>query len=426
VLTSISAIRRLDEDEARSHRPVRLEGVVTYRRFDEFACFIESEEGGICCMGQPSLKFTFDPGRKIRIEGTTKTGGYATAIGVDRLTDLGPAPLPEPASVTLAQLMSGRWDSGYVEVRGVVRHVALHSTGQCTIDLAADGTRVTATIEKGAAVKPTDWIDSVIRVRGVAGVNSNRSGQLFSAALRVQGMENVVLEEAPPVDPFAAPARPIQSIMKSFSGPVEGRRIKVSGTVLYQQPDGTLYLEDRSGGIMVSCRSAANLRPGDQVEVLGFPVLGDYSPRLEDAIFQRLGPGAPPVPTTITVEHLVESRLDDQLVQLDGKLVAQTHTATEHLLMIKSGNELLPARLVPASDDLLGLRSGSLLRLTGICRAQLKERQFRSGVQPAPVFDLVLRSPRDVVVLQAAPWWNLQRALQLAAGIFALLLLAIG
>jgi signal transduction histidine kinase len=73
----------------------------------------------------------------------------------------------------------------------------------------------------------------------------------------------------------------------------------------------------------------------------------------------------------------------------------------ERVLVLKRGETVFEAGIdqSKAGPDLDAIRSGSLVSVVGVY-------SYQSG--PPPSFRLVLRSPADVVVVAAAPWWTLR------------------
>ena len=72
-----------------------------------------------------------------------------------------------------------------------------------------------------------------------------------------------------------------------------GRRVKVQGVVT-EQKGNSLFIQFRGDGLYVKTYQTNALLPGDVVEVTGFPLAGQYSPLLEDALVRRVGEGIPP------------------------------------------------------------------------------------------------------------------------------------
>ena len=97
----------------------------------------------------------------------------------------------------------------------------------------------------------------------------------------------------------------------------------------------------------------------------------------------------------------------------------------EQVLMIESENLILSAHLDRSKVDarMAQLKNGSDLELTGVCLAQPMENWNPSLPTHPEAFQLLLRSPSDVVVIQEPPWWTLSR-LCWALGILSVGLLA--
>jgi signal transduction histidine kinase/DNA-binding response OmpR family regulator len=121
------------------------------------------------------------------------------------------------------------------------------------------------------------------------------------------------------------------------------------------------------------------------------------------------GHSVEPLPYQTTVDDLLSDGVDSQLISIDAYLVDRIAGHQDQTLVLQSGNSVFEARILQGT--LSPLEKGSLLRVTGISAIEAP------GVgQAAPRhFSLLLRSPSDVQVLEAAPWWNGQRALQIMA-----------
>jgi diguanylate cyclase (GGDEF)-like protein len=114
-----------------------------------------------------------------------------------------------------------------------------------------------------------------------------------------------------------------------------------------------------------------------------------------------------------TVESILQGQYDSQLVSIEGKLLAAIDIPSGKRLLLQSGLHTFAAELKTAD---LGAKAwppkeGSVLRLTGICSAQVDPDKLYVLLQQHPVsFEILLRSPSDVTLVKAAPFWNLQHA----------------
>jgi hypothetical protein len=159
------------------------------------------------------------------------------------------------------------------------------------------------------------------------------------------------------------------------------------------------------------------------VDVLGFPTQDEYSPMLEDAVFQKtISPVCLPAP--IALPNTPQAFYHDaDLVELDASLVnlqpvaggwafalnAMGGTKVNALLRTPNGRAA-PTLALP----------GSRVRVVGVCSVFREYSGFISGLSHPQAFQLLLRSASDLSVLEPPPWWTLQRItwlLTAAAGI---------
>ena len=75
---------------------------------------------------------------------------------------------------------------------------------------------------------------------------------------------------------------------------------------------------------------------------------------------------------------------------------------------------------------MLGWKPGSRVRVAGICFVNYDDTRPVMGLRQAQSFQLLLRSPGDLAILQAPSWWTIEHVTYLLAAATAALLLAIG
>ncbi len=157
------------------------------------------------------------------------------------------------------------------------------------------------------------------------------AGNLCGLRLFVSSLEDVTVEEAAPVDPFSIPLQSFEDLLL-FSGAGESiQRIKVRGTVTYVQAGQRLYIQDGNRGVFVLSRQDTPIALGSQVEVVGYPSPGRYSPTIDDALFRQVGPPQPitPIPASagqmvvVNKDGFATAPYDSSLVQLNGQLVSE-------------------------------------------------------------------------------------------------------
>jgi len=160
---------------------------------------------------------------------------------------------------------------------------------------------------------------------------------------------------------------------------------------------------------------------GEQVEILGFPVPGDFSITLKDAQSRVVGPGREPLALLTTPGEVLTNEPNARLVRMDSLLTQDTWLRPSQTLLLKAGpavfEALLPANFKVSAGEQLA--AGTRLEVTGVC---LLEGGRWGQVK---TFRLRVRHAGDLKVLSRPPWWNLRRLFWTLAGTGALGVLAL-
>jgi signal transduction histidine kinase len=318
-------------------------------------------------------------------------------------------------------LATGKEDSQWVEVRGVVRSVIASTMNRTRVDVLVNGERLTALVGGLDVTNARRLICATVRVQGVCRTRFNRKRQLRAPYLSVSSSANIVVEAPAPGNPVAVS---MASLLQFNSEGYYGRRVEVRGVVTEQKGE-SLFIQDQGATLYVKSHQTTPVVPGDVVKVIGFPVLGQYAPVLEDAEFQRVGHEAPPVPVEVGIGQLLSDNYDLVLVRLRGRLMNRVDRYDEEVLVLESENLILSAHLDTAKTDnrISQLQNGSELELTGVCLAQPMANWNPSLPSHPEAFQLLLRSADDVVVLHNPSWWTLTR-LCWVMGMLSVVLLA--
>lgn len=426
-LHTAAEVRALTVEQARQKSRVHLRGVVTFFEESLYSRFIQDETAGIYLFDS-GLPVHFSPGQLVEVEGTTSPGEYAPIIVPESFRVIGEAPLPRPKAVTYEQLASGKEDSQFVEIAGIVRSVQLHEGSRHhLIEIATGGGRLSVYARELPVERTDDLLDSTVRVRGVCSTQFNHQRQLFAIRLLVPRPEDLVIEQPAPPDPFAIPARPIGSLLQFTPQESFGHRVKVSGSVIHYEPGRALLVQAGEQGLEVQTRERSALQLGDVVEVLGFPAQGEYTPILQDAIFRKVNAGEPPRPIPVTPDEALKGKYDCRLVQLEGALLDRAQYGRERYLILQDSGFTFHAYLTQTDgEDLFAaLENGSRVAVTGVCR--IDPGEWAAGEQwRAKSFRVQLRSASDVALLKAPSWWTLKKVFWMAAALGLVALVAFG
>ena len=347
----------------------------------------------------------------------------------EKVRKLGRAPLPRARNVPTSAMFTGRYDCDYVEIVGVVQRTWRASDERITrvmfADVATEDGVVRASFWDYTPDDLNRFIDARVRLRGNIGTIFGQSEQLRGVSIFAGRIRDMVVVESAP-DPFSLPIRPSRHIYNYSSAGEVNRRIRVRGVVTARIPGrpvevkdltttatfrfmlNVLYIKDGTGGVRVETKQAPDVRPGDVVEVAGFPKVSPGKPILRNAVFKVVGVENQPPPLAVSTTSVLTPDHDAELVRMDGQLLSVLTGPTERVLVLRVGDTVFNAGIdvSQASGTVDSIRPGSRLSVTGVY-------SYQDG--PPPSFRIFLRSPDDVRVLAAAPWWTLRHSVVMMA-----------
>ena len=419
LLTRAGDIRALSAKQANLGYPVRLRAVVTYYDAARPMLFVQDQTGGIW-VDVPREDLHLETGKLVEVEGVSDRGYFANQIERPKVRILGRAPLPPPLRPPYEQLALGRADSQWVEIEGIVRSAEVDPEFRNLVLAVALGAgRVVVRVPRYRESAPHELIDSKVLVRGACGGMFNEKQRLVGVIVYSPDLTSVRVTEPGPPTAEVPPIDSLGDLMRLSLRATSGHRVKVRGVVTLQQPFRSLYIRDATDSLRIETNQQTAVQPGDIVEVLGFPALGEGSQKLEDAVFRKVGQGPPPVPADIGASEVLQADKDGALVRLEGRVFDLATEGSLPALVVESGRVAFQARVLgsEAKAALARLPRGSRVRVTGICEVQWGE----NGSPQA--FRLLVGSPAEVVLLEKAPWWNLDRA-RWVMGLMGVLMLA--
>jgi len=439
-LTNAQQIRELKPEDAGRNLPVRLRGVITYYDPPLFNLFFQDATAGIFVLTDTNVQSTLAAGLEIELDGVSAPGDYAPIIKPTVIRVLGQGSLPAPKSVSFDQLATGNEDSQWVEIRGFVRSataVENQNLGdRYYLSLLLDGQRLMVSVRGLSKAEAAALLNTHIRVRGVCYTRYNMKRQLRMSWIAVSSRGDVVIEKPSSGEPEEVS---LAGLAQFNSQGYYGRRLKVSGVVTRQKSDGNFFIQNGEVGLAVRTDQSIQLTPGDQVAVVGYTAIGQYTPSLEDAVVQLIGKGELPAPVTVKLATLLDAPedLEGALVRVEANLINRVEGPLGQTLVLQSSNNIFTAHLEgPRMDEpFKAAKLGSQVALTGVFVAQPPSKWTphlsRTREKIIPNFDyappesvqIMLRSSSDIAVLQEPPWWTLARLLWML-GIMSLVLLA--
>jgi diguanylate cyclase (GGDEF)-like protein len=406
--------------------PVKLHGVVTALSGYKNSFFLQDRTAGISVDRTDTADVRV--GDLVEVSGSSGAGSFAPIVLASSVLVEGHASPPWAPRVSFGDLFGGAQDSQWIEVQGIVHSAKIsdlfgHDVLSLSLDIGGGSVRVL--LQNFAGIDSSRLIDSTLRVRGVCSTSFNDRRQFVGLAMFVPDRGDIeVIRSAS--EPFSGSAIPVRNVLQFGQG---RHRVKVTGISTYQIPGQALYLQDGEDGIRIQSPSRELVQAGKKVEALGFPVTGDYSPILEDAIFRVVGNAAPVRPVKINAQDVIaqgqafsQVAHDQQLVQVHGEVMQSRIQGEWRVWVMQQDSVVFEAFLPLASSpspELRNLGTGSVLLLTGICTVHAdSERNPKS-------FSILMNSQADILVIARAPWWTPPRVLGLIASLATVIVLVI-
>ena len=410
VLTKAAQIRKLTPAESRLKYPVVLRAVVTFYAPDFGLTFVQDATAGIFLNVQGHAPEAH-PGDLVEVHGVTGPGEFAPVVDNPQIRVVGRTSLPFAAISSVEELLTGEKDSQWVSVKGIVHSAEFqevastdgHKRSEVLLLGVASGRNKFQVWVAGFAPGPNyvSIVDAAISVRGACAAIFNEKRQLIGIQVMVPGLDQVHIEQPPPADRFALPISPSISLMQFRPERLSGHRILIRGVVTLVKPGKYIFVQDESGAVVVDIRQSTPVTPGDFVDAIGFAEIGVYAPILSDGEFRKIGTQRVPAPIDLTRAKSLSGDQDAELVKIRGQLIDRSTQGDVIVLTMQMGSSTFTARLPRADAATVGsIPIGTRLELTGVWSIETDE--YRNPT----AFRVLLRSRRDVIVLEQPSWWT--------------------
>ncbi len=407
--------------QARLHYPVQLRATVLVSLPFWHMFLAQNGSTGICVTTGTDARTDLSAGDTVDIDGSTAAGDFAPIIEARSVHVTGSAPLPPARPATLEQILSGMYDSQWVETDALVRAVFTRK-GQLMLIVGSRASRMEVLVTEGTEADAAGLIGSKVRLRGTAAGVFNHKRRLIGVSLYTAALSQITVLKAAPKDPFSRPVTPLADVARYYPGWTPDQPVHIQGTLSAQWPGKAIFVTGDAAGnpvppsIEVLTDTGETFQPGDQLDILAFPATDQMSFNLADAQIRLLRHGAPPPPVPISTAQIspnnaLTSDFDQDLVQIDARLISSQITPDEAMLLLKSDSKIFTAVLpgVPGLSFSESLREGASVRMVGIFTTD--DRASSRPGRPVKTFRIVMRSPADFKVLKNPSWWTLTRTL---------------
>ena len=428
-MTSLQAIHELSNAEASKSIPVAFQATVTYFSADLGNLFVQEGQTGIYVWGAGSPRLS--PGDRVLVKGVTARS-FRPYIYASDVTLLGHGASPEAQPATFDDLISARFDSVLVTVRGVLRAANLsapsgdHAAGS-TLRILTDGGYVDAVVNDDGPAQLENLLDAQVVITGVAGGVFDGKRQQTGAALHVSSLTDIKVLEPAAKSPWSLVPTAMDEIMHSYHVKDLSSRIRVSGVVTYYEPGAALVLQNGVESLWISTHSFAPVRIGDEADAIGFPTVNDGFLNLAASEVRDSGTAAPINSQLVESHELTSSQHVFDLVSIEGRvaITARESSQDEYVLAV-DGYEFSaifrhPQNAgMPSLPPMKEIPVGSRIRVTGICVPD-NTTPFRRNSH----FNILLRSTDDIAVLGEPTWLTVPHLVQIA-GLLLLLAVIVG
>lgn len=426
-LRSIGEILALPVDQFGRGRPVVVRGVVTVR----IPFVIQDGEDGIYVeprlpSGYPRLDDPdFAIGSEVEVEGFVDPGGYAPRIVASNVRRVGERRLPEPAVIPVAKLFGGGEAGRRVRITGIVQGV-IRRPAAWSLILESESQRFPVELSVHTFPNaPAGLVDARVSVTGVVASIRNQRGEFVSPNMHVAREQDIEVLKPPGGSPFERDKTPLGTIARYRRLPLDGERVRTDGVVSFALP-GTIYLQDGIGGVRVDLAEGATgsrgFKPGDVVEVAGFPDMSRGIGGLVWSVARVTGRGRLPEPTVIQPSAIVAindrhgasgevarpGSYDGCLIRCTARVEAVNDAVNcTSVALLENGTTF--TAVFPKATILQGgeIVPGSDVEVTGIMQlGRPTSSEAVAARQQIEQVAVLLRGVEDITTLRQPPWWT--------------------
>ncbi len=416
-LTNALQIQKLPSGGSAGNYPVKLRGVMTFTDNNARYGFIQDNTAGTVVFWT-NVTAPVVAGDLVQLEGRTASNLFAASIVSPEFKVLGKGAFPKPLRASFDDLNSSRNDCQWSELDGWVRS-ATTNAHFLFLSLSVQRHVIKVSVALSGPTDPARWVETHVLVRGVAIGSFNGKGQFAGAELVSPSLNQIATYETAHAAPVSLPVTPVE-VLGHKSEPPPGSRIRVQGVVTLFLPGSRIYLRDKTRSIKIQTAQTGGIETGDLVDGTGYYERAGGELLLEDGSARRISAVEKPAPVPVTEEMIDSGAYDGELVSMKARLLEWSHGPAERTVLLRGDHNVVFTARLNNSRDMEEVAAGSLVDVTGIC-SEVMDQDFN-----VTSFELLLRSPADMTLLELPPWWTTRRVVWIAGGLAALVCGALG
>jgi signal transduction histidine kinase len=206
-----------------------------------------------------------------------------------------------------------------------------------------------------------------------------------------------------------------------------GRRYRIrDGGVTWVKPGEGFFMQQGTVPAWVSCTLPELPAIYQYVDCAGIASSYQGTGVLENAVWKPAqAQGIDITPEVMHPSIMREDLMHGRYVVLDGEVVEHYYGPTEDLTILAVGGETVLCHLSSAISERTQRQiiKGSRVQVNGAWINRPGPAFNTEGTQGA--FHLLMRSPEDLTIIAAPPFWDMRRVLYMLAGVVAVMLLAL-
>lgn len=416
-------INSLTPEQVADGWPVRLAGIVSYRDEAKGFFYLQLGQGEgirVNWQGTNAMPALLQRGR---LKGHTVPGVRTPWIETSDFTVTQEQVPLNPRTVGSPGFVAGRYTGSAVRMYGVVRSVDRGEEGMATLRVAWQGNLYRARVKLADTPLMRRLVDAKVTLRGIAEAEPGSHSAFPREMLLMQSPANIEIREYGSPNPFTRKSGLIAWTLAKAWQDGDIQRVKHSGIITWAD-EGMCFLSDGEHGIELRSQFPPDIRPGDSVDVIGFPERDRITVRLADVSFRKLGREQLPDAEVVNAAEVFEQRLSGRRIRVRGEIVS--HSANQAGRMELKGNGLVFTAIAPEDvpkAELARWLPGSTVELTGVCQ-YVGAEGYQETYAPES-FRVYLNDANSVSVISKPSWWSEERSIAVAGGL-ALLFLAAG
>ena len=169
---------------------------------------------------------------------------------------------------------------------------------------------------------------------------------------------------------------------------------------------------------------------GEAVEVVAFPALNGLIHALTDPLVRPARSMVRISPKDLDLNETLPPKQDGSLVNVSATLLGHKTNGMNQVLELQGQQHMFVATLLAGGGTLPNITTGSELQVTGVYDdeptiSMPADAESGKGQPYLASPNILLRSPKDVVVLAGPPWWTLKRTVTLVGALLTVLVVSL-